>query len=216
MENCNYITLGIDCQPTFALKQLDLRKYALPFDWLTSNVNMIVECIKDDFKFFHQELRVDSNNILCDKYGFGFAHDYPFKKEGEHGPVDNWMDYNIEVVKKYERRIKRLNDILKSDTPIISIYKGPKEDIQYFKQIFKEKYNKTNIVYIIYGYTIVYNYTANKPTTENNNRHIEEIIIDNDIIICNPFDRFIDTFDKSIGITILSKAIEIGKKILQE
>ena len=215
MESYNFITLGIDCQPTFALKQLDLRKYALPFDWLTSNANMTVECIKDDFKFFHKELKFDSNNVLCDKYGFGFAHDYPLKKEGEPAPVDNWMDYNADVIEKYERRIKRFNDILNSDTPIIAIYKGPKEDIQYFKQIFQEKYNKTNIVYIIYGYTIIYDYTANKPN-ENKERHIEEIIIDNDIVLCNPFDRFIDTFDKSTGITIFSNAVDIGKKILQQ
>ena len=177
MENYNFITLGIDCQPTIALKELNLRKYALPFDWLTSTVNVIVECIKDDFKFFHQELNIDSNNVLCDKYGFGFMHDYPSKNEHEQDPVDNWMDYNTDVITKYERRIKRFNDILNSETPIIAIYKGRLEDIKHFKQLFKEKYNKINIVYIIYKYNIQYFNMIN------NRIVFDDIIINGDDIL---------------------------------
>jgi hypothetical protein len=204
MESYNFITLGIDCQPAIALKSLNLRNYALPFDWVTSNVNMIVECIKDDFKFFHQELRFDSNNVLRDKYGFGFVHDYPLKKEGEPARVDNWMDYKADVIEKYERRIKRFNDILNSETPIIAIYKGRKEDIQYFKQNFKEKYNKTNIFYIIYNYNIIY------PDRINDKIVFHDILFcSDDIVICN---GHIDGTSISLQQEILSRAIDIVKQ----
>jgi len=200
MENYNFISLGIDCQPALALKELNLRKYALPFDWLNSTVNMIIECIKDDFKFFHQELNFDSKNILYDKYGFKYMHEYPLKNEDEYAPVDNWMDYKADVITKYERRIKRFKDILNSDTPIIAIYKGRMEDIQQFKDFFKGKYNKTNIVYIIYKYNLKYFNMINDKIV------FDDIIIQSDdIVICNA----------ETGIDNLSRAINMVKERIE-
>ena len=102
------------------------------------------------------------------------------KNEDEYALVDNWMDYKADVITKYERRIKRFKDILNSDTPIIAIYKGRVEDIQQFKDFFKEKYNKTNIVYIIYKYYLKYFNMINDKIV------FDDIIINgDDILICN-------------------------------
>ena len=32
----NYLTIGYDCSPAGALKVLNLREFALPFDWVVS------------------------------------------------------------------------------------------------------------------------------------------------------------------------------------
>ena len=39
----NYLTLGYDCSPAGALKNLNLREFALPFDWVVSNVTILEE-----------------------------------------------------------------------------------------------------------------------------------------------------------------------------
>lgn len=35
----NYLTIGNDCSPAAALKNLNLREFTLPFDWVVSNIN---------------------------------------------------------------------------------------------------------------------------------------------------------------------------------
>lgn len=40
-----FVSLGYDCSPAFALRDLSLRPYALPFDWVQSNYIQITNCI---------------------------------------------------------------------------------------------------------------------------------------------------------------------------
>ena len=39
----NYLTIGYDCSPAAALRNLNLREFALPFDWVVSNVTILEE-----------------------------------------------------------------------------------------------------------------------------------------------------------------------------
>ena len=74
----NYLSIGYDCSPAAALKGLKLREYALPFDWVVSNVNSLELCFSSDFNFFHKNLIFNNNKTrLIDSYGFQFPHDYP-------------------------------------------------------------------------------------------------------------------------------------------
>ena len=52
----NFLTLGYDCSPAAALRNLELREHALPFDWVVSNVNSIHKCIEENFSVFHRNL----------------------------------------------------------------------------------------------------------------------------------------------------------------
>jgi len=45
----NFLTIGFDCSPASALRSLELRNYALPFDWIESNIKSIEHCFKDNF-----------------------------------------------------------------------------------------------------------------------------------------------------------------------
>lgn len=52
----NYITIGRDCSPAAALRNLNIREFALPFDWIVSSISSIQECIEDHFEKFHSNL----------------------------------------------------------------------------------------------------------------------------------------------------------------
>lgn len=71
--NFNYLTIGYDCSPAAALRGLHLREFALPFDWVVSNVNILQMCFETKFKDFHKSLTFNYNKTrLIDHYGFNF------------------------------------------------------------------------------------------------------------------------------------------------
>jgi hypothetical protein len=178
-DEYNYISFGSDCYPAFALRNLEFRKYALPFDWIISNTESIIECIKDNFQNFHKELNLLSNNTsLIDKYGFLFVHDYPTENENrndidndttifysENKIVNNWREYIDNNLKKYEKRINRFFEIANNDTPLFILYKGTIQNIPKFKEVFETKFNKKNIMYIVFS---------------------NEVSNDNNIVTCYP------------------------------
>ena len=42
----HFITMGFDCSPASVLRNLNLRGFALPFDWVVSNINSLNKCIE--------------------------------------------------------------------------------------------------------------------------------------------------------------------------
>ena len=74
----HFITLGFNCAPALILRDLELRNYSLPFDWIITSNNQIINCIEDDFNKFHKNLHFTLNNHwLMDEYGIQYPHDYP-------------------------------------------------------------------------------------------------------------------------------------------
>ena len=160
----NFLTIGYDCSPAVALRDLNLREHALPFDWIVSNVNNIHKCIEENFNRFHRNLSFNHNKKrLIDEYGFEYPHDYPLTNpnldlsevgEGIYGEeddkhiIDNWMDFYQTVHEKYKRRIERFLTIVNSPNPIIVLCRHSLEDVFKLKNIFKTIYNKENIVFI--------------------------------------------------------------------
>ena len=45
----NFLTIGYDCSPAAALRELNLRNEALPFDWVVSNISSLEKCFQDNF-----------------------------------------------------------------------------------------------------------------------------------------------------------------------
>ena len=41
MDKFNFITIGYDCSPASALRGLNMRQFALPFDWVESNITSL-------------------------------------------------------------------------------------------------------------------------------------------------------------------------------
>lgn len=164
----NYISLGYDCSTASALRNLNLRLFALPFDWVESQIEGIEKCIQDDFKYFHKDLVFNkSKNRLVDRYLFQFPHDYPFTTSSEKTEevinnndsrfrekindtiVSNWFDFHDKVLEKYDRRIQRFKSIANSDEPIIVLCRYNNiEKVQRLQNVFSEIYNKHNIYFV--------------------------------------------------------------------
>lgn len=161
----NFLTLGSDCSPAAALRDLNLRKFALPFDWVVSNINILETCLNDKFSHFHKQLHYNSNKTrMIDYYGFQFPHDYPLNDmvgiedekigEGiiEETPgktiTDNWHSYHETVLNKYERRIERFNTILYDSLPIIVLCRYTTSDALKLQKILLQYHNIDNI-YIV-------------------------------------------------------------------
>ena len=160
----HFLTLGYDCSPAGALREMGLREYALPFDWVISTISSLEECFKDNFSKFHTGLHFNYNKKrLIDAYGFEFPHDYPletaeldtvskddtfFSEEEERGIVEDWEKYYSTVKEKYERRIQRFLTIVQSDKPIMVLCRYGNSDVMILQELFKKCYNKHNIVFI--------------------------------------------------------------------
>ena len=73
------MSLGYDCSPAATLRNLDFRTEALPFDWVVSDLQILIKCIDDNFDNYHKNLYFNNRRSrLIDSYGFQFPHDYPF------------------------------------------------------------------------------------------------------------------------------------------
>ncbi len=159
----NIITLGADCSPAAALRNLELRPFALPFDWVVSNIRSLNECFKTNFVHFHTELQFsNTKKRLIDAYGFQFPHDYPLTDisdisivgEGvigeENGKtiVDNWQIYYNTVRDKYARRIERFINIMHDTKPLLVLCRYHTKDIVLIQWMLKHYYNKENVFFV--------------------------------------------------------------------
>uniref|UniRef100_A0A6C0JJI1 Papain-like cysteine peptidase n=1 Tax=viral metagenome TaxID=1070528 RepID=A0A6C0JJI1_9ZZZZ len=184
----NFITLGFNCSSATVLRDLGLRKTALPFDWIVINhVNKFINCIEDNFQKFHKNLHlIMDNHWLEDEYGIQYPHDYSLNDNGEI--CDDWMNYKTDVLKKYEKRIERFHNILNDPLPIIALYHGPIAWGKRIKWALEKKYNRRNIIFVIATY--------------------EQGQSSNDIIICN-ISTNEDSRNKDFWINGINEAIRI-------
>ena len=160
----HYLTLGYDCSPAAALRNLNLREFALPFDWVVSNISILERCFEDNFSKFHKKLKFNgSKTRLIDEYGFQFPHDYPLSNsninidsigEGVFGEEngkfisDNWINYYDDVLVKYNRRIDRFNNIINDPRPIIVLCRYNTNDVLKLQLLFLKYYKKENVYFI--------------------------------------------------------------------
>jgi hypothetical protein len=143
----NIITLGYDCSPAQAFRDMGRRTEALPFDWIISSVASFEKCFQDDFSMFHKNLTFNDNKTrLIDHYGFEFPHDYP--TINQHIIVEKWPDYHNEVCQKYRRRIDRFLNILRDPTPLIILCRHDINDLPKIKSLFKKYYDKENLFFV--------------------------------------------------------------------
>jgi hypothetical protein len=98
-------SLGHFCHSSQILKQNNLKNYSYPFDWVFSNCENIIHCLKDDFNIFLDK----SYYIRIDYSKCGHSH-YNDKMWWHHNPLDNENDYNY-----YVRCVKRFKQLLKCE-----------------------------------------------------------------------------------------------------
>ena len=159
----NFVTLGYDCSPAAALRGLEQRPFALPFDWVISTVQSLRHCFEDNFAKFHVNLRFNQTRTrLIDEYGFEFPHDYPLTDTADTTHVgegmigeeagktihDTWQAHHALVKEKYDRRIERFLALVKDTKPLIVLCRYSPADAIELRDLFTRIYNKTNVYFI--------------------------------------------------------------------
>ena len=104
MSDINYAcSLGSLCHSSQLLKRNKYKLSSYPFDWIFSNENNIIHCIKDDFKIFlDKSYYINVSQSIC-------GHSYYDKNMFNHfNPLMNIEHYNY-----YVRCVDRFKDLLK-------------------------------------------------------------------------------------------------------
>ena len=177
--NCNSAIFGINNN----LRDTKINGYkTCPFDIMSTNYPGIIECIKDDFKYF-----CDSDYLKLLKmpdgiphltnsegepdyliyntyYKFLFNHESPghanlYITEKWSGGINHFTDNNFEKFKeRYNKRIQNFRDYLNDENNtiifILHRYNSNNENISELKNILNEKYPKLN--YEFYFYQVNY------------------------------------------------------------
>jgi hypothetical protein len=138
------ISLGEVCQPALALRERGMRWQSFPFDWLVTPFHSLVGFIAEegaDFLLqrdlvFNARVWDGSEDIHYDgvketRYGCYLCHDFVYNfKAGDiiRDTLKRYKEVNVhnhEVVKqKYDRRIQRFFDVLRSQKKVLFIRLG--------------------------------------------------------------------------------------------
>ena len=154
-----YISIGHDCSTASALRTLNLRSYALPFDWVRTKGTSLYQCIAEDFAKFHMNLKLSPDKrAVLDAYGIEYLHDYPVDPKTENKlPCGNitfemaegWAD-SIETVRaKYARRIERFREVFLDKSPIVVLYRGNSIFAMQLKFLLEKTYHHENLVFVV-------------------------------------------------------------------
>ncbi len=121
-------SLGSFCLPGNIMRTHGLRRYSLPFDWIFSSPQMLIDCLTDDFSAFLDRRYYRSitegrwnpgaeHQLYLEKYGIAavFAHRDPTREE----------DYLY-----FTRCVRRFRELLRSRDPKLFLIMGrPNHDL---------------------------------------------------------------------------------------
>ena len=154
------ISLGQDCGVAGGMRNIGYKECSYPFDWNVTFLEYIFECFNNKFSNFDEifkNSKIGSYGIVNYKNICHFYHDKKYI-------IDK------EIIDKYKRRGKRLNNLLNSSKRILFIRKDKDtkiKDMILLKELIIKKYpnlkfkilllnndknEKTNDDYIIHKY----------------------------------------------------------------
>lgn len=189
------ISLGPNCQSSGVIQYLNYKKRSYPFDWILSNIKIVLDCLNDNFKNFLDKSLYFKNNK---NIGHSFYLDRFFI---HRNPKDCINDYEY-----YERTVDRILKIKNTQLSILfihSIYSNllNNENIVFYYDI----QNIINLKKVLDGYfnnnLLIINYIKNiNPDIKINNNYnyfiYENIYFLNIIIYFNTEIEY--EFDKNI------------------
>lgn len=174
------ISLGWDCGPAIYGVTNNLRTkkengyQTCPFDKMITNYKGMIQCIKDDFKFFcdpdylkvitvkdqyyHLNFPVNSTIIVNTKYKFILNHessghaDLWKKEKWAKGQFHFEQDNFFEFIQRYKRRIENFQNYLNGNYEIkfiISKINNTPENNVELENIIKEKYPNLKFTLIL-------------------------------------------------------------------
>jgi hypothetical protein len=150
MPEINYTcSLGSLCHSSQILKRNKCKLYSYPFDWIFSNCNNIIHCIKDNFNIFlNKSYYIDRLPQQC---GHSNYHKCMFN---HHNPLINIDHYNY-----YVRCVDRFNNLLQAHEHTLfimifinmnDIYENKKNEVIEFNNEFS-KYTSNYTLLVIFN-----------------------------------------------------------------
>jgi len=210
------ISFGYRCSSASFLKMLNLKKESYPFDWIVSKLDVVKDCINNNFIEFlntsnyttlntetlnmidGHKIHIGTETIQVNTY---YQKDnnnstYDFKLALTHHNLNKQEDYEY-----YQRCVTRFNDLLKSDIKKYYLYIHPvlgKNDFNKKDEILGEfkdfhEFLKTKTINIFGIYFIVVKDTYDKKSI----KIIESENYDVIVLYCN--ERFLDAGGTFMG-----------------
>lgn len=167
-----HISLGLDCTLAYQLKNHNLRKFALPFDWSRiRSIKDLVEILDADFFNF-----LNPNEWIQEKQSDNFVSCYDIQKKSKirlkhkkynimyrHESIDDFLDLDM-FLEKYSRRIDRFRNFMKNQSKnksknykkiyiYIGVDKINKTDYERLLNCITKNYNILNFELILINYS---------------------------------------------------------------
>lgn len=153
-DNIKFIPIGSNCEISWYLKKINKRVEAFPFDWNCCSLSMLYNILVNDFKDFLKDIFIGTKTkrlyfdetgknliisneeiypVICKKYNVLFPHDF--------NNVDNITINNVR--EKYDRRIKKFNNIINNENvQIYLIYCNKNFKLNNWQKSAYDEYNK--------------------------------------------------------------------------
>ncbi len=146
-EVCSFGTL---CHSAYFFKENNLKHCSYPFDWIFSNIEMIIDCLDNNFStFMNKELFIEKEDkTKCGHKTYHpdmFNHKNPLLEE----------DYNY-----YKRCIERFNELIKSEKNklfmMMFVNNNPKNfenndnKINFFTEFLSKHIKNANYFFVIH------------------------------------------------------------------
>jgi hypothetical protein len=99
-------SFGFNCHSAYFLRTNGLKKQSYPFDWIMSNLQVVKDCIENDFNdYLNKSLYISNNDKSCghNKYCYNmFPH---------HNPLLNMdhYDYFVRCVNRFKTLLSQQN-----------------------------------------------------------------------------------------------------------
>jgi len=161
-----YISLGSDCSVAYQLQIRNLRKLALPFDWIRiNNINSLIAVLETNFQYFLDNLIIERESdkfpIIAEDYIDTISKTLVIKNTRYNimFPHEIKEEYELEIFKeKYYRRINRFIEIIK-DPSIKKIFiraSNKTENIELLNKTLAKITNNYKLIAIEYDNKIKY------------------------------------------------------------
>ena len=172
------VSLGWNCGPATygaanGLREVKANGYqTCPFDEMVSNIPGVIECLKDDFKYFMDDNCLKLKEVPFNvggtfkgeklvfntKYNFYFNHESPghgnlYLSQGWTGGINHYIDNNYALLKeRYNRRVESFKKYIQegqNGSEITFIIFRYNKDVSELEKVLQEKYPNLNYNIIV-------------------------------------------------------------------
>lgn len=136
------ISLGSLCHSAFFLKRNSWKRASYPFDWVFSNLSVVLHCIQDDFKVFLDKQYYNLLPIENKQQGHAYYFSGGLTMFNHHNPlIEEDYQYFVRCVERF-RKVLSQHDERKLFVMMFNPFSNPSyltEDMKNYVLFFNEK-----------------------------------------------------------------------------